>query len=246
MGRAFEYRKAAKLKRWGTMSKLFPKLGRLITIAAKEGGSPDPEMNAKLRTAILNAKAQNMPKANIEAAIKRAFDKNAADLKEVTYEAKAPHGVQLIIECATDNTTRTVANVKAILKKNKAEMLPSGSLNYIFDRKAVFEFDKKDDIDLEELELELIDYGLEEIEEDIIPQENGEDKKIIRIYGEFKSFGELNKALEERGIEVKKANLEYIANSPITLSDEQQEEIINLIDKLEEDDDVQKVYTNLA
>jgi YebC/PmpR family DNA-binding regulatory protein len=228
------------------MSKLFPKLGRLITIAAKEGGSPDPEMNSKLRTAILNAKAQNMPKANIEAAIKRAFDKNAADLKEVTYEAKAPYGVQMIIECATDNTTRTVANVKAILKKNKAEMLPSGSLNYIFTRKAVFEFDKRDDIDLEELELDLIDYGLEEIEEDIIPQENGDDRKIIRIYGDFKSFGELSKALEDRKIEVKKANLEYIANTPINLSEEQQEEIINLIDKLEEDDDVQKVYTNLA
>jgi len=246
MGRAFEYRKAAKLKRWGTMSRLFPKLGKLITIAAKEGGSPDPEMNAKLRTAILNAKAQNMPKANIEAAIKRAFDKNAADLKEIVYEAKAPHGVQLIIECATDNNTRTVANVKAILRKNSAEMLPSGSLNYIFTRKAVFEFDKSDDIDLEELELDLIDYGLEEIEEDVVPQENGEDKKIIRIYGDFKSFGELSKALESRGIEVKKANLEYIANSPVSLSEEQQEEIINLIDKLEEDDDVQKVYTNLA
>jgi YebC/PmpR family DNA-binding regulatory protein len=246
MGRAFEYRKAAKLKRWGTMSKLFPKLGKLITIAAKEGGSPDPEMNAKLRTAILNAKAQNMPKANIEAAIKRAFDKNAADLKEVVYEAKAPHGVQMIIECATDNNTRTVANVRAILRKNNAELLPSGSLNYIFTRKAVFEFDKKDDLDLEELELELIDYGLEEIEEDVVPQENGEDKKIIRIYGEFTSFGDLSKALEERGIEVTKANLEYIANTPIELSDEDSEEIVTLIDKLEEDDDVQKVYTNIA
>ncbi len=246
MGRAFEYRKAAKLKRWGTMSKLFPKLGKLITIAAKEGGSPDPEMNAKLRTAIMNAKAQNMPKANIEAAIKRAFDKNAADLKEVVYEAKAPHGVQLIIECATDNNTRTVANVRAILRKNSAELLPSGSLNYIFTRKAVFEFDKKDDLDLEELELELIDYGLEEIEEDVVPQENGEDKKIIRVYGEFTSFGDLSKALEERGIEVNKANLEYIANTPIELSDEDSEEIVTLIDKLEEDDDVQKVYTNIA
>jgi len=246
MGRAFEYRKAAKLKRWGTMSKLFPKLGKLITIAAKEGGSPDPEMNAKLRTAILNAKAQNMPKANIEAAIKRAFDKNAADLKEVVYEAKAPHGVQMIIECATDNNTRTVANVRAILKKNGAEMLTSGALNYIFTRKAVFEFDKKDDLDLEELELELIDYGLEEIEEDVVPQENGEDKKIIRVYGEFTSFGDLSKALEERGIEVTKANLEYIANTPIELSDEDSEEIVTLIDKLEEDDDVQKVYTNIA
>jgi YebC/PmpR family DNA-binding regulatory protein len=246
MGRAFEYRKAAKLKRWGTMSKLFPKLGKIITIAAKEGGSPDPESNSKLRTAIMNAKAQNMPKANIEAAIKRAFDKNVADLKEIIYEAKAPHGVQLIIECATDNNTRTVANVRAILKKHHAEMLTSGALNYIFTRKAVLEFDKDDSMDLEELELELIDYGLEEIEEDVIPQETGEDKEIIRIYGDFTSFGELSKALEEKGIEVKKANLEYVPNTPIELSDEDSEEIVNLIDKLEEDDDVQKVYTNIA
>jgi YebC/PmpR family DNA-binding regulatory protein len=245
MGRAFEYRKAAKLKRWGTMSKLFPKLGKLITIAAKEGGSPDPEMNAKLRTAILNAKAQNMPKDNIEAAIKRAFNKEAADLKEVTYEAKAPHGVLLVIECATDNNTRTVANVRAILRKHNAEMLTSGSLNFMFTKKAVFVFDKPKDIDLEELELELIDYGLEEIEEDVEPQENGQDKEIIRVYGEFTSFGELSKALEERKIDVKKANIEYIANSPISLSEEQLQEIDGLIEKLEDDDDVQKVYTNI-
>ncbi len=246
MGRAFEYRKAAKLKRWGTMSRLFPKLGKMITIAAKQGGSPDPEMNAKLRTAIMNAKAQNMPKDLIERAIKRAFEKDAKDLKEITYEAKAPHGVQLIIECATDNSTRTVANVKAILRKNNAELLPSGSLNYIFTKKAVFEFDYDENLDLEELELDLIDYGLEEVEEDVLPQENGEDKKIIRIYGEFKSFGELSKALEKHGIEVKKANVEYIANAPIELSDEASEEIVNLVEKLEEDDDVQKVYTNIA
>ena len=246
MGRAFEYRKAAKMKRWGTMSRLFPKLGKMITIAAKEGGSPDPEMNAKLRTAILNAKAQNMPKDNIEAAIKRAFNKDAADIKEITYEAKAPHGVQMIIECATDNNTRTVANVRAILKKGGAEMLTSGALNFMFTKKAVFVFDKKDDMDLEELELDLIDYGLEEIEEDVEPQEVGEDKAIIRVYGEFTSFGELSKALEERNIEVKSANVEYIPNTTIELSDEQLEEIETLIEKLEEDDDVNKIYTNLA
>ena len=246
MGRAFEYRKAAKMKRWGTMSRLFPKLGKMITIAAKEGGSPDPEMNAKLRTAILNAKAQNMPKDNIEAAIKRAFNKDAADIKEITYEAKAPHGVQMIIECATDNNTRTVANVRAILKKGGAEMLTSGALNFMFTKKAVFVFDKKDDMDLEELELDLIDYGLEEIEEDVEPQENGDDKAIIRVYGEFKSFGELSKALEEREIEVKSANIEYIPNTTIELADEEMEEIESLIEKLEEDDDVNKVYTNLA
>lgn len=227
------------------MSRLFPKLGKVITMAAKEGGSPDPEMNSKLRTAILNAKAQNMPKDNIEAAIKRAFSKDAADIKEITYDVKAPYGVQMIVECATDNNTRTVANVKAILNRNKAEMLTSGSLNFMFTRKAVFVIDKTEDMDVEELELELIDYGLEEVEEDVEPQENGEDKAILRIYGDFTSFGELSKAFEERGIEPKKSTLEYIANTPIELNDEQLEEIEALIDKLEEDDDVQTVYTNI-
>ncbi len=245
MGRAFEYRKAAKLKRWGTMSRVFPKLGKIITMAAKEGG-PDPDMNPKLRTAILNAKAQNMPKDNIEAAIKRATGKDAADIKEIAYEAKGPYGTLMYIECATDNPTRTVANVKAILVRNSGELLTSGSLDFMFDRKAVFEFDKDENMDLEELELELIDYGLEDIEEDKIPQENGEDKEIIRVYGEYKSFGELSKALEERGIEIKKAQLQRIPNSPLELSEEQMDEVSILIDKLEDDDDVQVVYTNLA
>ncbi|UFH58575.1 YebC/PmpR family DNA-binding transcriptional regulator [Sulfurovum mangrovi] len=245
MGRAFEYRKAAKMKRWGAMSRIFPKLGKSITMAAKEGGSPDPDMNSKLRTAILNAKAQNMPKDNIDAAIKRAFEKNAADFKEITYDVKAAHGVQMIVECATDNNTRTVANVKAIVNKNGGEMLTSGSLSFMFTRKSLFTFDKTADMDLEELELDLIDYGLESIEEDVEPQENAEDKEIVRIYGEFTSFGELSKALEERGIEVTKASLEYIANAPIDLSDEQMEDVESLIDKLEEDDDVQNVYTNI-
>ena len=246
MGRAFEYRKAAKMKRWGTMSRLFPKLGKIITMAAKEGGSPDPEMNAKLRTAIANAKAQNMPKDNIEAAIKRAFNKDAADIKEMIYDVKAPHGVQMIVECATDNGTRTVANVKAVLTRNGAEMLTSGSLNFMFTRKAVFVIERTEEMDVEELELDLIDYGLEEIEEDVEPHENGEDTPILRIYGEFTSFGELSKALEERNIEPKKSTLEYIPNTPIDLEDEALEEIEALIEKLEEDDDVQTVYTNLA
>jgi YebC/PmpR family DNA-binding regulatory protein len=245
MGRAFEYRKAAKMKRWGAMSRIFPKLGKSITMAAKEGGSPDPDMNSKLRTAILNAKAQNMPKDNIDAAIKRAFEKNAADFKEITYDIKAAHGVQMIVECATDNNTRTVANVKAIVNKNGGEMLTSGSLSFMFTRKSLFTFDKTADMDLEELELDLIDYGLESIEEDVEPQENAEDKEIVRIYGEFTSFGELSKALEERGIEATKASLEYVANAPIDLSDEQMEDVESLIDKLEEDDDVQNVYTNI-
>ncbi len=245
MGRAFEYRKAAKLKRWGTMSRLFPKLGKMITIAAKEGGSPDPEMNAKLRTAIANAKAQNMPKDNIEAAIKRAFNKDAADIKEIVYEAKAPYGVQMIITAATDNNTRTVANIKAILRRGNAELLTSGSLNYIFTKKSQFVFDKPEEIDLEELELDLIDYGLEEIEEDVEPQEVGEDKPIVRIYGEFTSFGELSHALEERGIDVKSAKIVYVPNTTIELEEEKLQEIETLIEKLEEDDDVQEVFTNI-
>lgn len=244
MGRAFEYRKAAKMKRWGTMSRVFPKLGKIITMAAKEGGL-DPDMNPKLRTAILNAKAQNMPKDNIEAAIKRAAAKDAADIKELTYDVKAPHGVQMIVECATDNNTRTVANVKAILVRNSAEMLTSGSLNFMFTRKCVFLFDKTEEMDLEEIELELIDFGLEEIEEDVEPQESGEDINIVRVYGDFTAFGELTKGLEDLNIEVKKATLEYIANIPIELDDTAMETIDTLIDKLDEDEDVQNIYTNI-
>jgi len=245
MGRAFEYRKAAKMKRWGTMSRVFPKLGKIITMAAKDGGQ-DPDMNPKLRTAILNAKAQNMPKDNIDAAIKRAAAKDLADIKEITYDIKASHGVQIILECASDNGTRTVANVKAILNRNNAEMLTSGSLSFMFSKKCIFVFNKTENMDTEELELEFIDFGLEEIEEDVEPQENGDDLAIIRVYGDYTSFGELSKALEEKQIEVKKATLEYIANTPIELSEAHMEEIDILIDKLEDDDDVQMVYTNIA
>ncbi len=237
MGRAFEYRRAAKEKRWGNMSRIFPKLAKIITIAAKEGGG-DPDMNPKLRTAILSAKAQNMPKDNIEAAIKRANGKDASEIMEVSYEAKAPHGVQLIIECATDNQTRTVANVKAILKKGGAEPLKNGSLDFMFTRKAVFIVAKNDAIDLEELELELIDAGLEELD---VGDEN------MTLYGAFESFGALSKAIEENGtLELKKAQLQRIPTSPIELSDAQMEEIETLIDKLEDDEDVQFVFTNIG
>ncbi len=236
MGRAFEYRKASKLKRWGAMSKLFPKLGKIITMAAKEGGM-DPDLNPKLRTAILNAKAENMPKDNIEAAIKRAGAKDSADMKEVNFEGKAPHGVLLFIECATDNNTRTVANVKSILNKNGGEMLTNGSLEFMFSRKAIFEFELKDGMDLEELELELIDAGLEEIEE-----EDG----LVLATADFTSFGTMNEALEEMGVEIKKATLERIANTPIEISEEQHADIDKILERLEDDEDVQKVYTNLA
>ncbi|MBU1659033.1 YebC/PmpR family DNA-binding transcriptional regulator [bacterium] len=236
MGRAFEYRKASKLKRWGAMSKLFPKLGKIITMAAKDGGT-DPDMNSKLRTAIMNAKAENMPKDNIEAAIKRATSKDTASMIEVNFEGKAPHGVLLFIECATDNNTRTVANVKSILSKNGGEMLTNGSLEFMFSRKAVIEFSLKDEMDLEELELELIDAGLEEIE--------AEDN-IGLVTSDYTNFGTLNEALEGMGIEVTKANLERMANTPITISEKQQAEIDKILERLEDDEDVQRVFTNIA
>jgi len=236
MGRAFEYRKAAKMKRWGAMSRIFPRLGRSITMAAKEGGT-DPESNAKLRTAILNAKAENMPKDNIDAAIKRANSKDLADMKEVNYEGKGPHGVLLFVETATDNATRTVANVKNHFKKGGGEMLNNGSLEFMFSRKAVFEFEKTDDMDLEELELELIDAGLEEIEE-----EDG----IVLVTADYTDFGTLSHAFEELGIELKTATLKRFANTPIELNEEQLNDISNLIERIENDDDVQAVYTNFS
>ncbi|MDQ1263448.1 MAG: hypothetical protein QG559_449 [Campylobacterota bacterium] len=236
MGRAFEYRKASKLKRWGAMSKLFPKLGKIITMAAKEGGG-DPDMNAKLRTAILNAKAENMPKENIEAAIKRATSKDMSNMVEVSFEGKLPHGVQVFIECMTDNNTRTVANVKSTLSKNGGEMLTKGSLDFMFERKAVFEFDLKDGMNLEEIELELIDAGLEEIEE---------DEGVVIVTADYTSFGAINSALEAMGVEIKKANLERMSTTPVTLTPEQQQDIDKVLDRLEDDEDVQKVFTNIA
>jgi len=236
MGRAFEYRKASKLKRWGAMSKLFPKLGKVITMAAKEGGG-DPDMNAKLRTAILNAKAENMPKDNIDAAIKRATAKDSSDMKEVNFEGKAPHGVLIFIECATDNNTRSVANVKNILTKHGGELLTNGSLDFMFSRKAIFEFSLNDSMDIEELELDLIDSGLEEIEE-----ENG----IVLVTGDYTSFGTLHEALESKGIEITKAHLERMANTPIEIDEKEHEDIDKILERLEDDEDVQKVYTNLV
>ncbi len=234
MGRAFEYRRAAKEARWDKMSKVFPKLAKAITVAAKEGGT-EPDMNPKLRAAIAAAKAQNMPKDNIDAAIKRASGKDSADIKTIFYDGKGTHGVQIIVECATDNPTRTVANVKAIFSKNGGEILPSGSLNFMFTRKSVFELDMPAK-ELDEIELELIDFGLTEIEE-----EDG----VLYIYGDYASFGTLSEGIEKLGLEAKKASLQYIANSPVSLNEEQMSEVEKLLDKLEDDDDVQAVYTNI-
>ena len=235
MGRAFEYRRAAKEKRWAAMSRIFPKLARQITIAAKEGG-PDPDMNPKLRLAIQNAKASNMPKDNISRAIDRATGKDAADYTEVNYEGKGPHGVLVFVECATDNTTRTVANVKSYFNKSGGSLVPTGSLEYLFNRKAVFEFEKPEDLDLEEMELEMIDHGLEKFEI---------DDKTIYAYADYTDFGTMSTAFEEKGIEMTKANLQRIPNAPVEFSDEQMTDIEKLLDKLEDDDDVQEVFTNM-
>ncbi len=235
MGRAFEYRRAAKEKRWGKMSKVFPRLAKTITVAAKDGGI-DPDMNPKLRAAIQNAKAQNMPKDNIDAAIKRSLGKDADLIQEINYEGKGPHGSLFFVECATDNNVRTVANIRTYFNKSNGQVLQNGSLEFMFDRKAVFEFAKKDDMDIEELELELIDAGLEEIESD--------DENVF-VYGDFTSFGTLSKALEELGVEVDKSTLKRVANNPITFTEEQLDDIENLIDKIEDDEDVLAVYTNV-
>lgn len=236
MGRAFEYRRAAKEKRWDKMSKVFPKLGKLITIAAKEGGQ-DPEMNPRLRNAIQNAKAENMPKENIEAAIKRAAGKDADTMVEVVYEGKGPHGVLVVVECATDNTTRTVANVKSYFNKSGGSFVPSGSLDFMFTRKAVFEFRMKLGINIEELEFELIDAGLEEIEM---------HEESAFAYADYTNFGSLHEAMEEKGIELVKSNLHRFPNSPMQFTEEQVADIEKFLDKVEEDDDVQAVYTNMG
>jgi len=234
MGRAFEYRRAAKEKRWDKMSKIFPRLAKTITMAAKEGG-PDPDMNPRLRTAIQNAKGQNMPKDNIDNAIKRAAGKDADAYTEISYEGKGPHGVLVFVECATDNSTRTVANVKSYFNKAGGSMVPSGSLEFMFNRKAVFELNKAD-LDIEELELELIDSGLEEIE--------AIDDKIF-IYADYTNFGTLGTAIEEMKLEVVKSTLERFPTSPVAFNEEQILDIEKMMDKIEEDDDVQNVYTNI-
>lgn len=236
MGRAFEYRRAAKEKRWDKMSKVFPKLAKAIQAAAKEGG-PDPEMNAKLRTAIQNAKAQNMPKDNIDNAIKRATGKDAEAFVENLYEGKGPHGVLVMVECATDNVTRTTANIRSYFNKAGGAFVPSGSLEFMFNRKAVFEFEKTDEMDIEELELEFIDSGLEEIQE---------NEGKLYCYAEYTEFGNLSKAIENKGIEVLKASLQRIPASPVEFSEEQMIEIEKMLDKIEDDEDVQQVFTNIA
>jgi len=211
-------------------------LAKQIQIAAKEGG-PDPDMNSALRTAIQNAKAQNMPKTNIEAAIKRSQGKDAEDYTEVNYEGKGPHGILVFTECATDNTTRTVANVKSYFNKAGGSLVPTGSLEYMFNRKAVFEFTAPEGFDIEEFELEMIDHGLDSVEL---------DDTTVYAYASYTDFGTMNAALEALKIEDIKANLQRLPTSPVEFTDEQMVDIEKMLDKMEEDEDVQQVFTNMA
>ncbi|MDD2279554.1 MAG: YebC/PmpR family DNA-binding transcriptional regulator [Bacteroidales bacterium] len=235
MGRAFEYRKARKLKRWGNMARVFTRIGREIMLAAKAGG-PDPDINPRLRLAIQNAKAENMPKENVERAIKKATEKDTKDYKEVIYEGKGPHGVAIVVETATDNPTRTVANVRSYFTKFGGTLGTTGMLDYLFDRKCSFQVEAKEGVDLEELELELIDFGAEEI---------FEDDDTIMIYAVFTGFGPIQKYLEENGFEIKTFSFERIPNENKELNEEDQADVEKLIERLEEDDDVINVFHNM-
>ncbi len=223
------------MKRWASMAKTFTKIGREIAIAVKEGG-PDPEYNPRLRIAIQNAKTANMPKANVESAIKRATDKDAEAYEEVTYEGYAPHGVAVIVETTTNNLNRTVANVRHVFSKYGGSLGVSGSVDYMFTRKGQFKVPAAD-LDLEALELELIDHGLDEV---------AREEEHIVLYSAFEDFGNLQKGLEEKGLEVESAELVRIPSHTKALSDEEVEAVIKLIDKLEDDEDVANVFHNMA
>ena len=242
MGRAFEYRKATKLKRWGHMARTFTKIGKQIAIAVKAGG-PDPENNPHLRAVIQTAKRENMPLSNVERAIKNAMGKDQKDFKEVTYEGYGPHGVAIFVDAATDNNTRTVANVRAVFNKFSGNLGTQGSLSFLFDHKCVFTFKKKDDVDMDELILELIDYNVDdEFDEDY---DEEKDEATITIYGDPKSYGMIQKFLEEKGFENVGGEFTYIPNDFKEIDDEQRATIEKMVEKLEEFDDVQNVYTNM-
>ncbi len=231
MGRAFEFRKARKMKRWAAMSKAFTRIGKDIVMAVKEGG-PDPDTNSRLRAVIQNAKAVNMPKDNIERAIKRASDKSQGDYKEVLFEGYAPHGIAILIETATDNNTRTVANIRSYFNKCDGSLGTSGSVVFMFDHTCNFRINGEE-MDLEELELELIDHGVDEIFED----EDG-----VMIYAPFESFGAIQSYLEENNIEILSSGFERIPQVTKALSEEAVTDVEKLLEKIEEDDDVQNVY----
>lgn len=235
MGRAFEFRKARKFKRWGMMAKTFTRIGKDIVIAVKAGG-PDPETNSRLRASIQNAKAANMPKENVERAIKRASSKEEKDYKEVVYEGYGPHGVAIVVETATDNPTRTVANIRHYFTKYGGSLGTSGSLDFIFERKCIFKIPNSDGVDVDELELELIDFGADEVDV---------DENEIVIYGAFEAFGGIQKFLEEKGLEITNAEFERIPVDTKELTEEQEAEVQKIFDKFDEDDDVQNYFHNM-
>lgn len=234
MGRAFEFRKARKMKRWSAMSKAFTRIGKDIVMAVKDGG-PNPESNSRLRAVIQNAKAVNMPKVNVERAIKKASDKSQGDFKEVLFEGYAPHGIAVLVETATDNNTRTVANVRACFSKCDGTMGTSGSVVFMFDHTCNFRINGEG-LDAEEIELEFIDYGAEEVFAD----EDG-----ILIYAPFESFGTIQAALEDKEFEILSSGFERIPQVNKKLSEEQTKDVDKLLEKLDDDDDVQNVYHNM-
>ncbi|MBP3374310.1 MAG: YebC/PmpR family DNA-binding transcriptional regulator [Bacteroidaceae bacterium] len=238
MGRAFEYRKAAKMKRWGHMAKTFTRLGKQIAIAVKAGG-PEPDMNPALRSVIAVCKRENMPKDNIERAIKNAMGKDQSDYKTMTYEGYGPHGIAIFVDTLTDNPTRTVADVRSIFNKFGGNMGTMGSLAFLFDHKCVFTFKKKADVDMDDFILEMIDYGVEE-EYDMDDEEG-----TITIYGDPKSYSEIQKKLEADGYEDVGGEFTYIPNDMKDVTPEQRETINKMVEKMEEFDDVQTVFTNM-
>lgn len=238
MGRAFEFRKARKLKRWGNMAKTFTRLGKQIAIAVAEGG-PEPENNSRLRAIIATCKHENMPKDNIDRAIKNAMGKDKSAYKTMTYEGYGPHGIAVFVDTLTDNTTRTVADVRSIFNKFNGTLGTMGSLAYLFDHYAQFSFKKKDGLDMDEMILELIDYGVnDEFDED-------EEEGTITIYGDPKSFAQIQKYLEDQQLEITSAEFTYVPNDLKDVTDEQRETIDKMVERLEEFDDVQNVYTNM-
>lgn len=235
MGRIFEKRKHKMFARFDRMAKAFTRIGKDIAIAAKQGGA-DPTTNSKLRTAIQNGKGVNMPKERIDAAIKRAISKDEKGLEEIVYEGYGPFGVAIVVECATDNNTRTVANVRLHFSRGNGALGKTGSLDFIFDRKGVFKIEKAN-LNLDELELDLIDAGADDITE---------DEELYYIYTQFQSFGTMQKFLEEKKITVQSALMERIPNNLKELSEDQAKEVLELVETIEADEDVQHVYHNLA
>lgn len=236
MGRAFEFRKARKFKRWAAMSKTFARLNKDIIIAIREGNGADADMNPRLRAVLQNCRAANMPKDNVERAIKKATDKDTSDFKEVNFEGYAPHGIAVFVETATDNNNRTVANVRSSFNKCNGNLSTSGSVEFMFDHVCFFKI-KSEGQDQEELELELIDFGAEEIEAD-------EDAFIVT--GSFEAFGSLQKKLEDDGAEIVESGLERVPNTTKELDMEATAEVEKLIERLEEDDDVQQVFHTMS